>query len=162
MKSTGYKFDYTSNTLTITAAFAKKASQIGTQEYEIMKTFRRDYPDMKVMKQTAANRGATNPAIKFADMEYYISLFPQEKKVCLERMYNTVRAMSKTHSSPYQYVRDWFLDYFPYYNADPTFDENGNQTNLLTKNEVEMKKTEEELVAAVAAARSTEETAQDA
>ena len=154
MKSTGYNYDAINNTLTITAAFAKKASQIGTQEYEIMKTLRRDNPDMTIMKKPAVRNDTKPAAVKFADMENYIGFFPAEKREVLLKMYKTVRAMSKTHASPYQFVRDWFLDYFPYFNADPTFDENGNQTNLLTKTDMELKAQEEELAAAVTAARA--------
>ena len=159
MKNNGYNYDMTSNTLTITAAFAKKASQIGTPEYEIMIKLRRDNPGLIVKKAEGAHRIPSTPAVKFADMEYYIGLFPQEKREVLMKMYNTMRTLSKTHASPYRFVRDWFLDYFPYYNADPTFDENGNQTNLLTKADLEMKKREEELAAAVQEIQDVEKAA---
>ena len=149
MKSTGYNYDIISNTLTITAVFAKKASQIGTQEYSTMMILRRDNPGLIVKKAECANRTPVANAVKFADMEYYISLFPLEKRDTLMKMYKTMRVLSKTHASPYQFVRDWFLDYFPYFNADPTFDENGNQTNLLTKTDMELKAQEEEFSAMV-------------
>lgn len=39
-KNAGYSYDVTTNTLTITADFAKKASQINTPEYRIVRQFR--------------------------------------------------------------------------------------------------------------------------
>ena len=159
MKTSGYVYDSINNTLTITAAFAKKASQIGTPEYEIMKTLRRDNPGMTVKKQSAAHAGPKTLSVKYADMEHYIGLFPQGKREVLMKMYETMRIASKTHSNPYQWVREWFLDYFPYFNADLTFDECGNVTNLLTKADVEQQKLDEELAAAVNAAKAEAETA---
>ena len=55
----------------------------------------------------------------------------------LMERYKKVKALSKTHRSPYKFVLDWFLDYFPLYNNDAAFDENGNLTILKTKFDVE-------------------------
>ena len=49
-KITGYSYDPIDNTLTITNAFAKKASQLNTAEYNIMKQFRRDNPSLNIVK----------------------------------------------------------------------------------------------------------------
>ena len=45
---TGYNFDQTTNTVTISAPFAKKASQVGTPEYDILLKLRKDNPNLKI------------------------------------------------------------------------------------------------------------------
>ena len=70
-------------------------------------------------------------------MEHFIKQFPQERQKSLLERYNKVKALSKTHRSPYKYVLDWFLDYFPLYNSEAAFDEKGNLTILKTKFDIE-------------------------
>lgn len=52
-KFAGYSYDAISNTLTMTAAFAKKASQLNTPEYHIVRQLRLDNPGMKIEKSAA-------------------------------------------------------------------------------------------------------------
>lgn len=52
-KFAGYSYDAISNTLTMTAAFAKKASQLNTAEYNIVRQLRNDNPGMKIEKSAA-------------------------------------------------------------------------------------------------------------
>ena len=59
--------------------------------------------------------------------------------------YHHVRALSKTHASPYKYVLDWFNDYFPHYNDDMIAFDKDNQPILKTKGDKEMKKMEKEI-----------------
>lgn len=49
--------------------------------------------------------------------------------------YTHVRALSKTHASPYKYVLDWFNDYFPHYNDDMIAFDKDNQPILKTKDD---------------------------
>ena len=49
-KMTGYNYDAITNTLTMTASFAKKASQLNTPEYNTVRQLRLDNPGMKIEK----------------------------------------------------------------------------------------------------------------
>ena len=79
-------------------------------------------------------------------MEHFIKQFPQERQKSLLERYNKVKALSKTHRSPYKFVLDWFLDYFPLYNTDAAFDENGNLTILKTKDDLDQEDLQDEMV----------------
>ena len=141
----GYNFDFTNNVLNMTAAFAKKAGVLGTPEYETVKKLRADSPGMKINVEKRTNKVKKEALVTFKDMENYMNLFPEEKKAILLKQYKRVKACSKTHSSPYKFVLNWFEDYFPCYHDMPEFDENGEQTNLKTKMDLENEKLQEEM-----------------
>lgn len=154
-KRTGYSYDALTNTLTTTNIFMKKASQYGTTEYNIIKGLRADNPDMKfdIIERTATKSEDRPVTAKYADMEHFIKQFPKEQQTNLMDRYNKVKALSKTHRSSYKFVLDWFLDYFPLYNSDAAFDENGNLTSLKTKDDLEQDKLQKELKAGIKAAQ---------
>ena len=141
----GYNFDFTNNVLNMTAAFAKKAGVLGTPEYETVKKLRADNPGMKINVEKRTNKVKKEALVTFKDMENYMNLFPEEKKAILLKQYKRVKACSKTHSSPYKFVLNWFEDYFPLYHEMPEFDENGEQMNLKTKMDLENEKLQEEM-----------------
>ena len=135
--NTGYVFDVTCNTLTMTSAFARKASQAGTPEYKTVVQIQQDHPNVRIIRKTGSASTRIN-TVKFADMEYYIGLFPKERQAELKKRFEKTKALSITHASPYKYVLDWFLDYFHFFNADPMFDKDGNVVNFKTKDDLIM------------------------
>ena len=141
----GYNFDFANNVLNMTAAFAKNAGVLGTPEYETVKKLRADNPGMKINVEKRTNKVKKEALVTFKDMENYMNLFPEEKKTILLKQYKRVKACGKTHSSPYKFVLNWFEDYFPLYHEMPEFDENGEQTNLKTKADLENEKLQEEM-----------------
>ena len=138
-KTSAIRYDFLTNTLYVTKSYLDKASIFGSPEYKEIKKYRDDNPNMKieVVKRAAAKSDNRPVTAKYADMEHFISQFPKEQRESLMERYNKVKALSKTHRSPYKFVLDWFLDYFPLYNSDAAFDENGNLTILKTKFDVE-------------------------
>ena len=133
------RYDFLTNTLYVTKAYLDAAGVFGSPEYKEIKKYRDDNAGMKieVVKRTAFKSENRPVTVKYADMEYFIRQFPQERQEGLLARYKKVRALSKTHRSPYKFVLDWFLDYFPLYNGDAAFDEDGNVTILKTKDDVE-------------------------
>lgn len=138
-KTSAIRYDFLTNTLYVTKSYLDKAGIFGSPEYKEIKKYRDDNPNMKieVVKRAAAKSDNRPVTAKYADMEHFISQFPKEQRESLMERYNKVKALSKTHRSPYKFVLDWFLDYFPLYNSDAAFDENGNLTILKTKFDVE-------------------------
>lgn len=120
---TGYNYDAITNTLTMTSSFAKKASQLNTPEYHIVRQLRLDNPGMKIEK--AAPKASSNrPAnLTFAQMEGFIARCANSE----ERLdvFEKIKALSKIQASPYAYVRKWFLENYANYAEDPEFDANG-------------------------------------
>lgn len=122
-KITGYSYDPIGNTLTITNAFAKKASQLNTAEYNIMKQFRRDNPSLTIVK--AEKKAPSNRPlnVKFAEMEKFIAQCRGKEARLAE--FEKVKVLSKIQSSPYAYVKTWFLEHYANYSAQPEFDSDG-------------------------------------
>lgn len=161
-KIAGYSYDALTNTLTMTASFAKKASQLNTPEYKILLQLRLDNPGMKIEKATPKASSNRPVSIPFAKMEEYIAQCRNSK----ERLeaFNKVKALSKIQASPYAYVRTWFLDNYANYAEDPEFDANGFVI-AKTKSQMEAErkakaqeeaKRAEEVAAAEAEAQTTE------
>ena len=141
------RFDFLTNTLHVTKAYLDKAGVYGSPEYKEIKKYRDDNPGMeiKVVKRAAAKSDNRPVTAKYADMEHFIKQFPEGQRESLMERYKKVKALSKTHRSPYKFVLDWFIDYFPLYNSDAAFDENGNLTSLKTKDDLEQEKLQEEM-----------------
>lgn len=106
---TSYNYDAITNTVTISAPFAKKASQVGTEEYEIMLKLRKDYPNLKVMKEEKTGKAQ----LTYKTMEDFIKLHRNKDE--LLKAFNGAKTLSKFHSMPFSFVKDWFMKTFPYY-----------------------------------------------
>ena len=159
-KMTGYNYDAITNTLTMTASFAKKASQLNTPEYNTVRQLRLDNPGMKIEK--AIRKTSSNQPMNatFAQMEGFIAKCANSG----ERLdvFEKIKALSKIQASPYAYVRKWFLENYANYAEDPEFDANGFVI-VKTKSQMEAErkaKAQEEAKRAeeVAAAEAQEET----
>ena len=139
MKNAAIRYDFLTNTLYVTKSYLDKAGIFGSPEYKEIKKYRDDNANMKIeiVKRNPSKTDNRPTTVKYADMEHFIKQFPKEQQKSLMERYNKVKALSKTHRSPYKFVLDWFLDYFPLYNSDAAFDENGNLTILKTKFDVE-------------------------
>ena len=117
----GYTFDALNNTLTISASFAKKASKVGTVEYNIILQLRRDFPNLTIKKE-AKHEG--KKSITFAQMEAFIAMHRNADE--LTKRFNNVRKLSRIQPMPYKYVKTWFENTFPYYSDEQhTFDADG-------------------------------------
>lgn len=121
-KNAGYSYDVTTNTLTVTADFAKKASQINTAEYRIVRQFRMENPGITIERKTI-NSNRSHAGIKYEDMERYMSLCRTGETYL--RVFQTVKKLSKGQPNPYKYVRHWFDNLFPHYSEQPVIDADG-------------------------------------
>ena len=148
MKNAAIRYDFLTNTLYVTKSYLDKAGIFGSPEYKEIKKYRDDNANMeiKVVKRAAAKSDNRPVTVKYAEMEHFISQFPKEQCESLMERYNKVKALSKTHRSPYKFVLDWFLDYFPLYNTDAAFDEHGNLTILKTKDDLDQEDLQDEMV----------------
>ena len=125
----GYTFDALNNTLTISASFAKKASKVGSLEYNIILKLRKDFPDLTI-QQEAKKEG--KKGLTFGQMEDFIALHRNAEE--LKSLFEKVKKLSRVQPMPYKYVKTWFEDHFPYYSDQPTFDADGFVINPVTLN----------------------------
>ena len=137
---TGYAYDAIENVLTCSESFLKKASRLNSPEYNVLKQFRTEIPGLKIEKgeKKSGNRPLN---ITFAKMEEYIKNC-RDGETRLEA-FKKVKSLSKIQSSPYQYVRTWFLDNYANYSEQPTFDADGFVV-VKTKSEMEAEKKAQE------------------
>lgn len=118
----GYSYDVATNTLTVTADFAKKASQLNTLEYRIVKQYRAECPGITIQRKTS-NASHSHKGIKYADMERYMKMCRTADRYLF--VFGKVRELSKGQPNPYKYVRTWFDNLFPHYSEQPMIDGEG-------------------------------------
>lgn len=121
LKKDGYFFDHSINTLYVTKAFSKKASDPMGSECAMILRLRAIFPELVIeIAEVAKTKSA---ALTYDLMMKYIARTPNalESLKELER----VRLMSKCQKSPYKFVRTWFEEKFPNYDKMLQFDENG-------------------------------------
>ena len=102
MKKFDCRFEATSNTLFISADFAKKASDTNSAEYRHLRDLLAKNPGMKIEKRTriASNR------LTYKDMETRLRRVDKNGK--LVEAFKLVVEIAKTEKSPYAFVANWY------------------------------------------------------
>ena len=135
---TNYKFDFNTQTLTITKDFAKKMMDPTSTEYKIYIKLRKDFPNFQ-MKERSCNRKKPNPykGLTFEKMEKYISLYENAEE--LLTLFNAVKAVGDSQNNKMKYVADWFMAQFPNYKEMPLFNKDGKILYVAPKQPEEKK-----------------------
>ncbi|MBQ4074544.1 MAG: hypothetical protein IJD39_05005 [Clostridia bacterium] len=126
-----YNFDLFSTTLTISKEFEKRAAIPGSIEQLTFCQLMATYGDALVVERYETHQ--TKKGLTFKQMEVYISKCRNADKRMTE--FVTVKELSKGQTSPYKYVKTWFMANYPNYSEQPQFDANGF---LIVKTKVEM------------------------
>ena len=111
----GYKIDFTTQTVTVNYKFSKAMSDVGSLEYNLLKTIQRDFPNMKIMV-AAGRKNKTchhDKNLTYKNMETYISTKDNADE--LMAAYWMARTESNIQTSRYAHVRKWFISQFPNY-----------------------------------------------
>lgn len=137
----GYTFNPITNTLTISAAFAKKASKVGSPEYCIILKLRNDFEKLNIVQE---QKKEGKKSVTYAQMEEFISMHRNSAE--LKATFEKVKKLSRIQPMPYKYVKTWFDNRFPYYSDQPTFDEDHYVIDPVTP--VSMKEMVQEVSAA--------------
>ena len=127
-----FSFDVVSQTLTITAKFAKMMNDTQSDEYKLVSKFRTDFPNLTITRKT--HKSATNYTTKSGEkfncnqfknltydrMEKFIKALP--KSECYLREYTFVKDFaSAIQHNGYTLVRKWFVAQFPEFRKNPLF-----------------------------------------
>lgn len=127
-----FVFDVISQTLTITAKFAKMMNDPQSDEYKLVQQFRKDFPNLTITKKT--HKSATHYTTKSGEkfncnqfknltydrMEKFISALPKSESY--EREYKFVKNFaSAIQHNGYTLVRKWFVAQFPEFRKNPLF-----------------------------------------
>ncbi len=121
-----YGFDFTTKTLTITKAFAEKASNPENAEYKLLMKFHNDFPNLSVRQRTHRTPSSYKNAngtktknnqfkgLSVKRMEKYINALPNKDK------FLTPFNFLKDNAS-YTRLAQWFMAQFPDYRENPLF-----------------------------------------
>lgn len=105
------------NEAQVTKAFEKKARVFGTEEYELWKAYRADFPAAKmVTKEIRKNPSKrTYKNLTYKNMEAFILL--QDNKESLLAEFKRQKELAKIQENPYRAVLAWFLAEFRGYDS---------------------------------------------
>ena len=127
-----FAFDVISQTLTITAQFAKMMNEPESDEYKLVMRFQKDFPNLTITKKT--HKSATHCTTKSGEkfncnqfknltydrMEKFISALPKSESYLRE--YSFVKDFaSAIQTNGYTLVRKWFVAQFPEFRKNPLF-----------------------------------------
>ena len=127
-----FQFDVISQTLTITAKFAKMMNDPQSDEYKLVQQFRKDFPNLTIAKKT--HKSATHYTTKSGEkfncnqfknltydrMEKFIKALPKSESYLRE--YTFVKDFaSAIQTNGYTLVRKWFVAQFPEFRKNPLF-----------------------------------------
>ena len=127
-----FVFDVISQTLTITAKFAKMMNDPQSDEYKLVQQFRKDFPNLTIAKKT--HKSATSYTTKSGEkfncnqfknltydrMEKFISALPKNEGYLREYLFVKNFASAIQHNG-YALVRKWFVAQFPEFRKNPLF-----------------------------------------
>ena len=127
-----FSFDVVSQTLTITAKFAKMMNDPQSDEYKLVSKFRQDFPNLTIAKKT--HKSATNYTTKSGEkfncnqfknltydrMEKFIAALPKNEGYLREYLFVKNYASAIQHNG-YTLVRKWFVAQFPEFRKNPLF-----------------------------------------
>lgn len=127
-----FAFDVISQTLTITAQFAKMMNDPESDEYKLVMRFQKDFPNLTITKKThkSATHYTTKSGEKFncnqfknltyERMEKFISALPKSESYLREYTFVKDFASAIQHNG-YTLVRKWFVAQFPEFRKNPLF-----------------------------------------
>lgn len=127
-----FDFDVISQTLTITAKFAKMMNDPQSDEYKLVQQFHKDFPNLTIAKKT--HKSATHYTTKSGE-KFNCNQF---KNLTYDRMEKFIKALPKSESylreysfvkdfasaiqiNGYTLVRKWFVAQFPEFRKNPLF-----------------------------------------
>lgn len=127
-----FSFDVISQTLTITAQFAKMMNEPESDEYKLVQRFRKDFPNLTIAKKThkSATHYTTKSGekfncnqfknLKYENMERFMDGLPGAE--AYRKEYDFIKDYaSRVQTNGYKLVRMWFVEQFPHFRKNPLF-----------------------------------------
>ena len=118
MQNTDIIINRKDSTIIITKSFMKKSEKFGSPEYYALRQACNENPTFKIDVKVSRKRASENtthkkkkPTPSIKTMKLYISNYPDAEK----RMeaFNRVMILSEIQKSPYNFIRNWFIKYYP-------------------------------------------------
>lgn len=117
----GYKIDFTTNSVTITKAFADSANEMKGEAYEKLQELRAQGFIIKARTHASPKTKLPHPTVN--QMKDYISMVENSEEYM--KLFKEACKEAATHGREYPRIRKWFLDNFPSYCMPLELDKNG-------------------------------------
>jgi len=124
--------NYDTNTMKVTREFWEKMQDITSEEYQMVKNLRKDFPNMQVIKHTHRSPSRCQNSngevfycnqfkhLTYEGMERFISSLREGESYLKEYEYLRDYA-AQIQTNGYAMVRRWFIDQFPEFRTNPLF-----------------------------------------
>lgn len=125
-----YRVDFVSNTITITADFAKAMNNPSSKEYKAIAKIRKDFPEMEIVRKThkTPSKYRTKDGkifncnqfknLTYENMETFMMGLPNGEEYMNEYLFLRNHA-SDIQTNAYTLIRRWFVKQFPDYQKNP-------------------------------------------
>ena len=112
MKNT-LKINHENRTLVMDRTFAKAASFVGSNEYNLLQDARRDYPSYQVTLRSIKKKEDKESyrGLTYQYMENYIATHANAARIMAED--KELRLQAECHSIRYPNIKKWFLAKYP-------------------------------------------------
>lgn len=122
-RSRMYEVNYLNKTVTVTRKFMDAATQINSDEFDLLTQF--SDMGLRVLvegrKRRPKPKNGKLPLLTFKMMQDYIAMLDDAED--MQKEFESIRESSKSRKDRTQYVNNWFRATFPHYDAVPEFDE---------------------------------------
>lgn len=138
-----YAINFTTQTITVSKSFQRRASQMGTEEFKTMMELHK--LNMKIVTKAPSHKG--DKRLTYNKIINYLKTFEDKESRLAD--FEAVRAASKVQDNPYQYVVKWFDETYPVRGVKPKLNENHKIILLPKANEKSEPAAQEKAEAAV-------------
>lgn len=122
-RSRMYEVNYLNKTVTVTRKFMDAATQINSDEFDLLTQF--SDMGLRVLvesrKRHPKPKDGKLPLLTYKMMQDYIAMLDDAED--MQKEFESVRESSKSRKDRTQYVNTWFRTTFPRYDEVPEFDE---------------------------------------
>ena len=107
------KVNHETRVLVMDKSFAKAAAIVGSNEYNLLQSARKDYPEYAVTTRTIRKKENKESyrGLTYAYMEDYIA--SHADSAARMREYQELRLLAQCHSVRFPHIKNWFLATFP-------------------------------------------------
>ena len=114
MTKRSFRIDFNNNTIVMTKAFAQKAANPATDEYDELMKIRKDFEGFKLEIRESAKKKNSLKGLDYGFMEQYIARHDYEENSKMAEFKKlTVKNYDMLTANRYGRVRKWFLEQYP-------------------------------------------------
>ena len=111
------------NTLSLSEAFIKKASRMGTAEYKMVVQYQKDHPGLTINEMEKKTSEKKRDTVTYTRTEETIKRCRDKEKRLVQ--YERMRAWANIQDAPFLKLKAWFLNNYANYDSMDDIDDEG-------------------------------------